>query len=85
MFLQQVTARKIDRLSSLITDSFRFLLRKGSLVERIAIHPMTFAITLDDGEGRSIPKQRLSEGEKQIFAIAVLWGLAGQRPGLFRR
>jgi DNA sulfur modification protein DndD len=75
-FLQQVTARKIDRLSSLITESFRFLLRKGGLVERIAIDPRAFAITLYDRDGRGVPKQRLSEGEKQIFAIAVLWGLA---------
>jgi DNA sulfur modification protein DndD len=75
-FLKRVTVRKIDRLSTLITESFLYLLRKSSLVKRIAIDPLTFAITLFDGEGRGVPKQRLSEGEKQIFAIAVLWGLA---------
>jgi DNA sulfur modification protein DndD len=75
-FLEQVTARKIDRLSSLITESFRFLLRKGTLGQRIAIDPATFAIAIHDDADRSIPKQRLSEGEKQIFAVAVLWGLA---------
>ena len=38
-------------------------------------------IGLDD-TGRAIPKQRLSEGEKQIFAVSVLWGLsrAAARP-----
>src|SRR5262249_28449920 len=36
----------------------------------------TFAITLYDVNGQALAKQRLSEGEKQIFAIAVLWGLA---------
>jgi DNA sulfur modification protein DndD len=75
-FLRRVTDRKIDRLSGLITESFRFLLRKTALVERIAIDPGTFAITLYDDEGHAIPKERLSEGEKQIFAISVLWGLA---------
>jgi DNA sulfur modification protein DndD len=65
-----------DRLSMLITESFRFLLRKRSLVERIIIDPNTFAIALEDTEGRTVMKQRLSEGEKQIFAIAILWGLA---------
>lgn len=75
-FLKRVTVRKIDRLSSLITESFLFLLRKSSFVTRIAIDPLTFAITLFDGAGRGVPKQRLSEGEKQIFAVAVLWGLA---------
>jgi DNA sulfur modification protein DndD len=76
VFLGQVTARKIDRLSEFVTESFRFLLRKQTLVERIAIDPGSFAITLFDHSGFAIAKQRLSEGEKQIFAIAVLWGLA---------
>jgi DNA sulfur modification protein DndD len=75
-FLKRVTVQKIDRLSTLITESFQYLLRKSSFVQRITIDPMTFAITLHDGQGRGVSKQRLSEGEKQIFAIAVLWGLA---------
>jgi DNA sulfur modification protein DndD len=76
VFLTRVTARKIDRLSGYVTESFRFLLRKQTLVERILIDPVHFAITLNDSTGYAIPKQRLSEGEKQIFAISVLWGLA---------
>jgi DNA sulfur modification protein DndD len=75
-FLRQATARKIDRLSALITESFRFLLRKQTLVERILIDPATFAVTLYDAAGQALPRQRLSEGEKQIFAVAMLWGLA---------
>lgn len=75
-FLRRATERKIDRLSGLITESFRFLLRKTTLVERIHIDPSDLAITLFDKAGHEQSKQRLSEGEKQIFAIAVLWGLA---------
>ena len=75
-FLARATERKIDRLSELITESFRFLSRKQTMVERIHIDPATFAITLHSEAGHALPKQRLSEGEKQIFAIAVLWGLA---------
>jgi DNA sulfur modification protein DndD len=75
-FLARATERKIDRLSELITDSFRFLLRKQTMVERIHIDPLTFAITLFNEAGQALPKQRLSEGEKQLFAILVLWGLA---------
>ena len=75
-FLHRATERKIDRLSHLITESFRFLLRKQTLVEQILIDPATFAITLYDAAGNALARQRLSEGEKQIFAIAMLWGLA---------
>lgn len=75
-FLNRATATKIDRLSQLVTESLRFLLRKQSLVDRVQIDPETFAITLYDVEGNAIPKERLSEGEKQIFAISVLWGLS---------
>ena len=75
-FLRRATAQKIDRLSALITESFRYLLRKQTLVERILIDPATFAVTLYDDAGQALPRQRLSEGEKQIFAIAMLWGLA---------
>lgn len=81
-FLKRATAAKIDRLSQLVTDSFRYLLRKKSLVERVIIDPGDFSITLVDTAGNTVPKDRLSEGEKQIFAISVLWGLsqASARP-----
>ena len=84
-FLTRATERKIDRLSDLITESFRFLLRKQTMVERIHIDPSTFAITLFNEAGHALPRERLSEGEKQIFAISVLWGLARARPIRCRR
>jgi DNA sulfur modification protein DndD len=75
-FLRRATERKIDRLSGTITESFQFLLRKRTLVERILIDPTTFAVTLYDNKGTALSRHRLSEGEKQIFAISMLWGLA---------
>ena len=75
-FLTRATERKIYRLSDLITESFRYLSRKQTMVERIHIDPSSFAITLYNEAGHALSKERLSEGEKQIFAISVLWGLA---------
>lgn len=82
VFLQRATASKIERLAGFITESFRFLLRKKTLVERVVIDPSTFDIQLEDDAGNRISKQQLSEGEKQIFAVSVLWGLsrASARP-----
>jgi DNA sulfur modification protein DndD len=75
VFLQESTAIKIDQLAENILEAFRYLLRKKSLVDSISIDPVDFSITLLSADGVSIPKQRLSEGEKQMFAISVLWGL----------
>ena len=79
-FLTCATTAKIDQLSHKVTESFRFLLRKKTLVHQVQIAPTTFAITLFDNHGHPIPKHRLSEGEKQVFAISVLWGLAQASP-----
>jgi DNA sulfur modification protein DndD len=79
-FLARATAAKIDRLSQRVTESFRFLLRKKTLVHQVQIDATTFAIQLFDNAGQAIPKHRLSEGEKQVFAISVLWGLAQASP-----
>jgi DNA sulfur modification protein DndD len=82
VFLQRATEKKIGRLAEFITESFRFLLRKKALVERVVIDPRTFSIEIEDSNGQRISKQQLSEGEKQIFAVSVLWGLsrASARP-----
>ncbi|HET6884311.1 MAG TPA: DNA sulfur modification protein DndD [Pirellulales bacterium] len=71
-FLRRATAAKIDRLSKLVSESFRFLLRKQTLVEQIMIDPQTFAITLFGSDGQAISKQRLGasmqrEGDRHIF------------------
>ena len=81
-FLQRATESKMERLAEYITESFRFLLRKKALVQRVIIDPVTFEIHLEDAAQQRISKQQLSEGEKQIFAISVLWGLsrASARP-----
>jgi DNA sulfur modification protein DndD len=82
VFLRRATENKIVRLSEYITESFCFLLRKKALVNRVVIDPTTFAIELEGENGTRISKQQLSEGEKQIFAVSVLWGLsrASARP-----
>jgi len=45
-------------------------------VHRIAIDTETFSLSLYDLKSKPVPKHRLSAGEKQLLAIAFLWGLA---------
>lgn len=75
-FLRRATEKKMDRLSEKVTECFRYLLHKERLVSKVVIDPSCFRITLFDESGDLLSKDRLSEGEKQIFAISVLWGLS---------
>jgi DNA sulfur modification protein DndD len=56
--------------------AFSRLARKGDVVHNAVISSTDYKVTLLDREGREIPKKRLSAGEKQIYAIAMLEALA---------
>ncbi len=75
-FKEKLTLKKLNKLEVEITDCFRYLLHKTDLVHRVAIDTQTFSLSIYDTEGKQVPKHRLSAGEKQLLAIAFLWGLA---------
>lgn len=75
-FRSRLTLQKLNNLESSITNYFRNLLHKSSLVHRIMVNQQTFSLTLYNTEGQLIPRHRLSAGEKQLLAIAFLWALA---------
>jgi DNA sulfur modification protein DndD len=76
IFKEKLTLKKINKLENEVTECFRYLLHKSELVQRVAIDSNTFTLSLHDREGKLLPKHRLSAGEKQLLAIALLWGLA---------
>ncbi|KAB8334999.1 DNA sulfur modification protein DndD [Scytonema tolypothrichoides VB-61278] len=76
LFREKLTLRKLNKLEVEVTECFRYLLHKSDLVHRIAIDTHTFSLSLYDLQGKPVPKHRLSAGEKQLLAIAFLWGLA---------
>jgi len=75
-YMERLTRAKISALQSEVTECYNRLARKADFVRRIEIAPADFSVSVIDRMGRSIPKEDLSSGEKQIFAIAMLWGLA---------
>ncbi|WP_341734348.1 DNA sulfur modification protein DndD [Microcoleus sp. EPA2] len=75
-FKEKLTLKKLNKLEVEITECFRYLLHKTDLVHRVAIDTQTFSLSIYDTEGKQVPKHRLSAGEKQLLAIAFLWGLA---------
>ncbi|MDB9496904.1 DNA sulfur modification protein DndD [Spirulina major CS-329] len=75
-FRDRLKLRKVDHLESAVTECFRYLLRKTDFIHRVTVDTEKFTLTLYDTTGQTIPKKRLSAGEKQILATAFLWGLA---------
>jgi DNA sulfur modification protein DndD len=76
IFKAKLTLKKINKLENEVTECFRYLLHKSELVRRVTIDSTTFTLSLHDSDGKLLPKHRLSAGEKQLLAIALLWGLA---------
>ncbi len=76
LFRERLTLRKLNQLESVVTECFLYLLHKSDLVHRVEICSSTFSLSLYDLGGKPVPKHRLSAGEKQLLAIAFLWGLA---------
>lgn len=66
---------KVAHLQEAVTECFNLLCRKKDSLRRIRIDPETFSITLCDRHNKPLPKTQLSAGEKQIYAISMLWAL----------
>ncbi len=75
-FRKEVTERKIHALETGVMTAFAELTHKTTLARRVRIHPETLQITLHVESGDEVLKSRLSSGEKQMLAVAILWGLA---------
>jgi DNA sulfur modification protein DndD len=76
LFKQKLKLHKLNHLEDQVTKHFLYLLRKPDFIHRVQIDTETFKLSLYDQDGELLPKHRLSAGEKQILAIALLWGLA---------
>lgn len=75
-YLKTVTGRKVSVLEKKVEEMLRKLARKEDLVAQLTIDPKDYSVTLRDSHGDKIRKGDLSAGEKEIYAICLLWGLA---------
>ena len=75
-YVDQLRAAKIAELQAHTFDMYRRLASKGDLIASVEIDPSTYLITIKDRSGHIVAKQNLSAGEKEVFAISLLWGLA---------
>ena len=72
---QELTLARVEHLSECVTERYKLLAHKESLCSRAQFNPTTLALTLYDAQGSEVFRPLLSAGEKQVLAIAILWGL----------
>ena len=75
-FRKAAVKRHLSRIETLILESFKQLHRKRQSVGKIQIDPEDFSVSLHRESGEEISPERMSAGERQLLAVATLWGLA---------
>lgn len=76
LFREKILNRHIERIQELVLEGLNQLLRKDRLVSDLEISPNDFSVRLVGADGETLPPELLSAGERQLLAIALLWGLA---------
>ena len=75
-FAKHMIQKHLGRITNEINTALAALLRKQKLVSRVDINPDDLTVTLLNPQQEPVDSQRLSAGERQMMATAVLWGLS---------
>ncbi len=75
-FEEKVGARRMRDVELQTARFFNRLSRKGDMFADVRIDRDTFEVKLTRWDQTTLRKAQLSAGERQLFAIAVLWALA---------
>ncbi len=71
-YKRRLLANKASWLSSSICNHFQKLIRKKNFIQSVLIDPNTYNVSLFASSDKEIPLSRLSAGERQMLATAVL-------------
>lgn len=82
-FKERLLASKAQWLSQKITEELRALMRKQRLISAVRVDPDRYHVTIIGPGHKELPMERLSAGERQLLAIAVLSALIRERKGQF--
>lgn len=75
-FVDTMRHSRAATLQEKCLEMYRRLSSRGETIREIKIDPDTYYVTLIGIRGEEIPKSELAAGEKEIYAISLLWGLA---------
>jgi len=75
-YMVELQRKKADLLGTTITECYKKLASKRSLISSITMNHESLDYTFYSDNGSIIPKDSLSAGEKQVMIISILWALA---------
>ena len=75
-FIVRLRRNKVHLLQEKTFEMYRRLSSRGGLVKDLTIDGETYEVRISDRDGHEIRKSALSAGEKEVFALSLLWGLA---------
>jgi DNA sulfur modification protein DndD len=75
-FVVRLRKNKVHLLQEKTFEMYRLLSSRSGLIKDITIDDKTYEVCITDRSGHEIRKSALSAGEKEVFAVSLLWGLA---------
>jgi len=75
-FIVRLRKNKVHLLQEKTFEMYRLLSSRSGLIKDIVIDDRTYEVRITDRNGHEIKKSALSAGEKEVFAVSLLWGLA---------
>src|SRR4030042_3544145 len=75
-FIVRLRKNKVHLLQEKTFEMYRLLSSRIGLIKDIIIDDKTYEGRISDRNGHEIRKSALSAGEKEVFAVSLLWGLA---------
>lgn len=76
IYIVKLRKQKILMLQEKTFEMYKMLSSKSGLIKDMEINEKTYEITIRDRNGHEMKKSGLSAGEKEVFAVSLLWGLA---------
>jgi DNA sulfur modification protein DndD len=76
IYHRKLIEHKINKLEIEFLNIFSKLHRKEDVISKISINKKNFDIFIYDKKNKKINKNKLSAGEKEVFAVSLVWALA---------
>jgi DNA sulfur modification protein DndD len=75
-YIVKLRKAKVQMLQEKTFEMYKMLSSKSGLIKDLEINDKTYEIIIRDRSGHEMKKSGLAAGEKEVFAVSLLWGLA---------